>query len=112
MTPFMSGCYSLSDERMFAMLAELVDTENIHLEPSALAGMYGPVLLAKGPSMREYAEKEQLEQVLAGSTQLVWATGGNVVPEDEQEKYYQKGEEERKSARKNQLDHANSSKTR
>ena len=112
MTPFMSGCYSLSDERMFAMLAELVDTENIHLEPSALAGMYGPVLLAKDPSMREYAEKEQLEQVLAGSTQLVWATGGNMVPEDEQEKYYQKGEEERKSARKNQLDHANSSKTR
>lgn len=96
MTPFMSGCYSLSDERMFALLAELVNTENIHLEPSALAGMYGPVLLAKDPAMREYIYKEGIGDALGNSTQLVWATGGNMVPEDEQEKYYQRGVEERR----------------
>lgn len=91
MRPFMSGCYSLSDERMYRMLAALADCENIYLEPSALAGMYGPVLLEKLPEFQAYLEKEGLEAAVADSTQLVWATGGSMVPEEEMKQYYQKG---------------------
>lgn len=80
MAPFMDGCYSVADERMSALLKMLVDCENIHLEPSALAGMYGPVILAK-----------KLGQLPEGY-HLVWATGGSMVPLEEQEKYYQQGE--------------------
>jgi len=47
--PFLSGCYTLSDERMYRMLAQLADAEGIFLEPSALAGMYGPVLTEHAP---------------------------------------------------------------
>lgn len=76
MKPFISGCYSLDDERMYCMLTQLADTENIYLEPSALAGMYGPVLFGN-----EHAK----------ATHLVWATGGGMVPEKEMKKYYQNG---------------------
>lgn len=91
MRPFMSGCYSLTDERMYKMLAQLADSEDIYLEPSALAGMYGPVLFDKLPAFREYLEHEGLNSALQNSTQLVWATGGSMVPEDEMESYYRKG---------------------
>lgn len=91
MRPFMSGCYSLTDERMYKMLAQLADSEDIYLEPSALAGMYGPVLLDKLPAFREYLEHEGLNGAVQNSTQLVWATGGSMVPEDEMESYYRKG---------------------
>lgn len=91
MRPFMSGCYSLTDERMYRMLAQLADSEGIYLEPSALAGMYGPVLLEKLPAFREYLEHEGLDLAMPDSTQLVWATGGSMVPEEEMERYYGKG---------------------
>lgn len=91
MKPFMSGCYSLTDERMYRMLAQLADSEGIYLEPSALAGMYGPVLLEKRPDFRDYIEREGLSEAIDNSTQLVWATGGSMVPKEEMEQYYRKG---------------------
>ncbi len=92
MAPFLSGCYSLEDERMYRMLAQLTDTEALRLEPSALAGMYGPVLLGKDPVLSLYPAQAGLSpEVMANSTQLVWATGGNMVPPDEMERYYAKG---------------------
>jgi len=81
MMPFMDGCYSVADERMSALLKMLADHEGIRLEPSALAGMYGPVILSKK------------QGGLPEGYHLVWATGGSMVPPEEQEKYYQQGEE-------------------
>ena len=88
MTPFMSGCYSLQDDRMSALLAMLADSENIFLEPSALAGMYGPVLTATDGGMKAYAEVVSKPEAI---THLVWATGGSMVPDEEMQKYYQRG---------------------
>jgi len=82
MEPFLAGCYTLTDQRMYRMLAMLADTENIRLEPSALAGMYGPVLAASAPEFREFS---------GPATHLVWATGGSMVPPAEMEVYYQTG---------------------
>ena len=76
----MDGCYTVADERMSALLKLLADTEEIRLEPSALAGMFGPVILSK--NMGE----------LPHGYHLVWATGGSMVPTSEQEKYYREGE--------------------
>ena len=80
MYDFMDGCYSLSDDRMSALLKMLVDSEDIHLEPSALAGMFGPIMLSKKMS------------ALPDGYHLVWATGGSMVPMTEQEEYYRQGE--------------------
>ena len=79
MLPFVDGSYSVSDERMSALLKMLADEEGIKLEPSALAGMFGPVMLAKKLG------------VLPRGYHLVWATGGGMVPAEEYEKYYNEG---------------------
>ncbi len=81
MEPFMSGCYTLTDERMYRMLAMLADTEGIYLEPSALAGMYGPVLSVTAPEFSEFGKNKN-------TTHIVWATGGSMVPDGEMKKYY------------------------
>lgn len=84
MEPLLSGCYTLTDERMYRMLAQLADTEGIRLEPSALAGMYGPVLTETAESFRSFRGQAQ-------ATHLVWATGGGMVPEEEMNTYYLTG---------------------
>lgn len=76
---FLSGSYTISDETMYTLLAMLTDTENIQLEPSALAGMTGPIHLAKNG--------DNLKQ----ATHIVWATGGGMVPEHIKKLYYEKG---------------------
>lgn len=76
MLPFIDGCYTLSDERMSELLRLLWDTEDIRLEPSALAGMYGPVSLS-----RAYGKAPV-------GTHIVWATGGSMVPDKEMKGYY------------------------
>lgn len=80
MFDFMDGCYSVTDQRMSALLKMLADSEAIYLEPSALAGMFGPIMLSK-----------KLGE-LPNGYHLVWATGGSMVPENEMNKYYQAGE--------------------
>ena len=84
MEPFMTGCYTLHDERMHRLLAMLADSENIYLEPSALAGMYGPILIETAKEFNEF-------RGIKGATHLVWATGGSMVPKEEMEKYYSLG---------------------
>ena len=91
MRPFMDGCYSLDDSRMYEMLALMADSEHIFLEPSALAGMYGPLLESRFPAFKEYLEREGLEAARAAGTQLIWLTGGSMVPEEEMRKYYESG---------------------
>lgn len=82
MEPLLSGCYTIADETMFNLLKVLTDTEGIRLEPSALAGMTGPV-----NTIREKVEGAQSPN----ATHLVWATGGSMVPEAEMEAYYAQG---------------------
>lgn len=92
MEPFLSGCYSLTDDRMYRMLAQLADSEQLYLEPSALAGMYGPVLMSDGGALADYPASAGLDfHAMAGATHLVWATGGNMVPPVEMKSYYEKG---------------------
>lgn len=75
MERLLDGFYTLSDQSIYDMLGWLAQAENIRLEPSALAGMAGPV--------RFKAD--------AQATHLVWATGGGMVPEEEMATYLAKG---------------------
>ncbi|WP_418302542.1 D-serine ammonia-lyase [Lysinibacillus fusiformis] len=90
MEPFLSGNFTVSDEQLYKLLKELVDTEGIHLEPSALAGMLGPIKLFKEGA--DYLRKLHLtEQMMSNSTHIIWGTGGSMVPEEIMNQYYQKG---------------------
>lgn len=85
MERLLDGFYTLSDEKMFQHLGELSKSENIQLEPSAIAGMPGPVWVT---SNEEYRQRLQLdEQKMKNATHLIWATGGGMVPEAEMASY-------------------------
>ena len=89
MEPFLSGNYTVSDEELYRLLKELADTENIYLEPSALAGMIGPVKVCKEDA---YLQKQQLTEKLKKGTHIVWGTGGSMVPKAVMNGYYKTGE--------------------
>ncbi|MDM5155296.1 D-serine ammonia-lyase [Bacillus sp. DX1.1] len=89
MEPFLSGSYTVSDEELYKLLKELADTEDIYLEPSALAGMIGPTKLYKEGI--NYLYNCNLEGELSNATHIIWATGGSMVPKEMMMEYYKKG---------------------
>jgi D-serine dehydratase len=89
--PLLSGIYTISDKHMYCLLAQLADTEYIRLEPSALAGMAGPAEICLTDTGRIYIETEGLKKQMDKATHIVWATGGNMVPDDVMNDYYMKG---------------------
>ncbi|MFC3884532.1 D-serine ammonia-lyase [Bacillus songklensis] len=91
MEPLLSGSYTVSDDKMYRLLRSLADTENIYLEPSALAGMAGPVHLWKSTEGQSYLNHHQLTDKMKKAVHIVWATGGSMVPKEIMEEYYRKG---------------------
>lgn len=85
MERLLDGYYTLSDERMYRLLGQLDQSEAIQLEPSALAGMLGPVLVTEA---QDYLNRMDMNnQTMKNATHLVWATGGGMVPEAEMRSY-------------------------
>lgn len=72
-----SGIYTIEDNRLFTLLAQLMDSEKIFLEPSATAGLIGPQMVAQ----IDYAAKHKIN--MENATHIVWATGGDLVPKEE-----------------------------
>ena len=79
MAECLDACYTISDARLYRYLADLVDTEGIYAEPSALAGFYGPLLTALH------------SPILDTATHIVWSTGGNMVPPQIKQEDYARG---------------------
>lgn len=73
MKTLLDGCYTIQDEELYPFLTKLKDLEGIFIEPSSTASFIGPALVNKP------------------GTHILWATGGNMVPEDEKKKYYEMG---------------------
>lgn len=74
MSHLLSGAFTIDDHRLFDYLKALYAKEGIFIEPSATAGLNGPVF-----TRDQYRGKEPV--------QLVWATGGSLVPQEEREKF-------------------------
>ncbi len=85
MERLLDGYLTISDERMYRLLGQLNEAENIQIEPSALAGMIGPIVVTKSV---EYRARMQFDDTVMGNaTHLVWATGGGMVPAEEMDSY-------------------------
>lgn len=85
MEEILSGCYTVEDKFLFKSLRAMYEQEHIFMEPSAHAGVYGPIiLLSKGST---YLSDNNLNYKMQNATHLIWSTGGNMVPE-EQRQYY------------------------
>lgn len=80
-----SGIYTIEDEELFKLLALLADSEDIFVEPSATAGLLGPLKI----QATDYAETNQIP--MSAANHIVWSTGGALVPKEEMDGFYQRG---------------------
>lgn len=85
--PLLSGSYTVSDQELFKLLKAMADTENIQLEPSALAGAIGPVKLSAEKDGKSYIHQHHLTEHMKNAVHLIWATGGSMVPKEIMEEY-------------------------
>lgn len=93
MERLIDGYYTIEDKRMFALLGELNETTGIQLEPSALAGLWGPVHVLHAEA---YLERMAFTpQIMAQTTHVVWGTGGGMVPQSEMATYLMKANGQR-----------------
>ena len=74
MAHLLSGAFTIDDHRLYDYLKALYEKEGIFIEPSATAGFNGPIFT-----------REQYRDL--NPVQLVWATGGSLVPDDERERF-------------------------
>lgn len=93
MNEILSGSYTIQDTRLFSLLKAMAETEKYYLEPSALAGAYGPVQLFKTEEGKKYLEKHHLVAKMPQATHIIWATGGNMVPKEMMQQYINKAEQ-------------------
>lgn len=92
MEHLLSGCYTVADEEMYALLALLNDHERIAVEPSATAGLFGLYHLFGTGAGRRYIEEQGLVQQMGNATHIVWATGGTMVPVAIMKADYERGQ--------------------
>ncbi len=91
MTNLVSGIFTVSDQKLYDILRLMHNAEDIKIEPSACAGFAGVIKLLSDDKTKDYCNKQGLtKEILSRSTQIVWATGGSLVPEHIMEEYLKK----------------------
>lgn len=87
METIISGCYTVDDSFLCRSMKAMFELENIFMEPSAHAGVFGPIqLVSEGAA---YLKEHQLMNKMNNAVHLVWSTGGNMVPEPVRQEYLQ-----------------------
>ncbi len=82
MTNHLSGEFTVKDGTLYDYLRMLYRTEKIKIEPSACAGFEGARKLLEYEETKKYCNQNGLSQkALENSIQIIWTTGGSMVPE-------------------------------
>lgn len=81
MEKLLSGIYTVEDDELYKLLAMMKDEEDIKIEPSAAAGLLGPVWLEGSSEGKAYIKANGLGEMMKNAAHIVWATGGLFVPE-------------------------------
>lgn len=84
MDTMLTGSFTVQDDELYRLLYRVAESESIHLEPSAVAGIAGINHVQDNLSHFTQASTEKI-------THLVWATGGSMVPRDVWEEDYTRG---------------------
>ena len=88
MTNMVSGEFTVEDKKLFDYLRLLNSSESIRIEPSSCAAFAGPCGFSKYPNIEEYCKQHNISaEVLKNATQIVWATGGRMIPQEIYEEY-------------------------
>lgn len=91
MSDIFNGGYTLTDKESNRMLTTLKDEEDIFLEPAATAGLVGPQRLFATKAGQQYLKDKGLMNKVENMTHIAWATGGSMVPAEEQTLFYENG---------------------
>lgn len=91
MTNQVSGVFTVSDSTLYQYLHLLYESENIKIEPSACAAFIGPSKLLSDKNAKRYLKEHGLnKKTLKNATQIAWATGGALVPDEVFDEYLKK----------------------
>ena len=83
MTNHMAGVFTVSEAHLYDYLRDLNASEGIRIEPSSCASFAGSLGLLRFPDARAYCAMHGLTpERLGNATQIAWATGGRLVPEE------------------------------
>ncbi len=88
---WIDGVYTVEDRSLYRLLALLADSEQMSLEPSALAGFAGPARLFADEAGQRYLAQCGLTRQIGQATHIAWATGGSMVPADIMADFYRQG---------------------
>jgi D-serine dehydratase len=88
MQRMIAGFYTIDDDELYALLALMVDHEQVRLEPSAVAGIPGIARLQQHPWPFQLHDSFAAR---ANATHIAWATGGSMVPEEVVAEDYKRG---------------------
>ena len=91
LAPLIDGIYTVDDDKLFFSLFVMHESENIDLEPSALAGLIGPMKLFYDPEGFNTLIENNLLDVMENAHHISWGTGGSMVPDDIMYEYIKKG---------------------
>ena len=92
MKGLIDGCFTVSDDELFPILTMLQDNEGIFIEPSACAAFPGVTwVMEEEDYLRKLRLSGRFDSTMADATHIVWATGGNMVPDEERRRYYELG---------------------
>jgi len=83
----LAGVYTLTDDQMFSLLGSAEQTLGMEVEPSAAAGMAGPLMIAQSKAGRDYLDARGLAPLMPDAVHVVWTTGGSLVPAAEYDKF-------------------------
>ena len=90
MTPHLAGIFTVDDRSLYRYLRMLYHAEGIEIEPSSCAAFAGPERLRNDPGMVRYCSGNGLtEAVLTDAVQIVWATGGSMIPPEVRRQYHE-----------------------
>lgn len=86
MKPLLSGICTVADCRLYRYMRDLLETEDIFIEPSSCAAFAGLRYFLQ-PAMQKYLKQHNLTQRMPYAIHIAWATGGALVPEEIREQY-------------------------
>ncbi len=87
MKNLLSGVITLNDPKIYEYMRDLLESEDIFIEPSACAAFQGPVKIMTDNNSIDYLKKEDLMSKMDNSIHIAWATGGKLVPQKIREEY-------------------------
>ncbi len=87
MKPMLSGEFTVQDAKLYDYMRDLLDTEDIFLEPSACAAFQGVITENASDVFAQYVQDNDLAPYMQNAVHIAWATGGSLVPQEMREEY-------------------------